>query len=654
METVFGLMVGVAAVGILFVIPVLLLVRVSEVLREVQALKSSLRSQEEALKRERAARSAEGAKKEAAPPVAAPVPVAPPPPPAAAPLPAAREAAAIKLPVAVRAEPSPAERMIEKAWNWLVIGEEYRQPGVSWEYAVATNWLLRIGLLVVLAGIAFFLKYSIEKGLMGPLGRVALSVAVGFSLIGFGVRMLLKKYHLLAQGLVGAGFITLYFALYAASGMYHLLTQGAAFALMACVTVAAGLLAVHYQSVLIAVLGLVGGYATPVMIGGASSGAMFFYAYVLLLGCGVLGVSLVRRWTVLNVLGMLAAYSLAFLFCERHHSQAQLVRDLLFLSAIHLLYLLSVVLINIRKRLSTTGVEWSALFLNAGLYWCWVLILLKPVFGKEQAGLITLGVAATYAALAYVCLQRKLMDKGLICLFIGLAAVFLAMSPVLMLSGEWLTMAWCLQALAMVWVAHKTGNGALGKLAVALFALACVRGMCWDLGRLYDTLHPAALRGAAFWKAAGLRALTYGVLPAALLAAWRLQRPSAASAKLLGLVLVQAWLYASLETHVIAAVYAPAFQDSAVTVAWTLFAFALLFTGIRVRGQWLRWCGLGLFAVAVGKLLVLDLAGLDTLYRIVAFISIGVLLVLGSFVYLKYRALFEPDAGGQRTEGGGR
>ena len=651
MEALFVL-VGFAVFGVIFVLPVILLVRLSSVLRELQALNQRLRQFETVQKREPAA-SADAVKKEPPLPVAGPAAVLPP---VVTPVLAARVEPVQKTPVrvTVQAEPTPAERVMSKAWNWLVIGEEYRQPGVSWEYAVATNWLLRIGILVVLAGIAFFLKYSIEKGIMGPLGRVALSLAAGLCMICFGVRLLFKRYHLLGQGLVGAGFVTLYFAFYAASGMYHLMTQGAAFALMACVTVAAGVLAVKYQSVLIAVLGVLGGYATPVMIGDTGSSDLFFYGYVLLLGFGVLGISLARRWPMLNVLGMLASYGLAFLFCEDHRGATQLARDLIFLSAIHLLYLFSVIVIQIRKRLATTVVEWAAIFLNAGIYWAWAFLLFKPIFGKEGTGLVALAVAAVYVGLVYACLQRKLVDKALICLFIGLAAVFLAMSPVLMISGEWLTMAWCLQALAMLWISQRTGNRFLGNMAVVLFALACVRGMSWDLDRLYDRLQPSTLRGLAFWHAAGLRALTYGALPATLLAAWRLKRPSPAAAKVLGLVLVQVWLYLTLETELVARVYAPAFQHSAVTVAWTLFAFALLFAGIRLRGKWLRWCGLGLFGLAVGKLLVLDLAGLDTLYRIVAFISIGILLVLGSFVYLKYKALFEPEAGVQSPEGGGQ
>lgn len=646
MHELIGVLVAMVALSILFVIPLIILIRLSGVCRGVEDLQRRMLNLErmlaknpeipkpttqERLSLDVPTQTAEGAKREPVTPVQPSVSC-----------PADRPPFVPLLPPKPM-EPTAFERAVTKAWNWLVLGEEFRQPGETWEYAVATNWLLRVGIVVVLAGVAFFLKYSIEKGLMGPLGRVALSLAAGLALIVVGVRLLFKKYHLLGQGLAGAGFVMLYFAFYAASGMYHLMPNLAAFALMACVTVAAGVLAVYYQSLLIALLGVVGGYATPVMIGSSSGNVYFFYSYVLLLGCGVLGISLVRRWPMLNVLGMLASYGLAFLYCEKHHASAQLIKDLIFLSAVHLLYLLSVTVIHLRKRITTGVTEWSAIFLNAGIYWAWTFLLFKPVFGKEGTGLVSLAVSAVYVALVYACLKRALLDKAVMSLFIGLATVFLAMTPMLMLTADWLTMAWCLQALAMLGLSYRTGQSFLGKAAVVLFALACARGMLVDLERIYDHLHPWVLRDAAFWKAAGLRLLTYGILPASLTAAWRIARTHRHAAKVLGLVLVQVWLYLTLESDVIARVYAPEFREGAVTLVWTLFAFALLFAGIRARGKWLRWCGLTLFALAVVKLLVSDLDGLGTLYRIIAFISVGVLLVLGSFVYLKYRNLFEPE-----------
>ena len=66
---------------------------------------------------------------------------------------------------------------------------------------------------------------------------------------------------------------------------------------------------------------------------------------------------------------------------------------------------------------------------------------------------------------AAMFLNEEVRAFRLTAVFIGLAAVFLAMSPMLMLSGEWLTMAWCLQALAMLWLAHQTGNAFLGQAA---------------------------------------------------------------------------------------------------------------------------------------------------------------------------------------------
>ena len=641
-----GLMIGLGIVAILLVIPVILLVRVAGLCRGMRELQQQLIRLEGRLGESVKPDAPVAVAPESAPVAAASVSDAGPEP---APPPVPQQSyvepalAVDSVPPSAPQGPNAVERAVARAWSWFIIGEEYRKPGESWEYAAATHWLLRTGILIVLAGVAFFLKYSIEKGLMGPLGRVALSLAAGVTLIVLGVRLLFKRYHLLGQGLAGAGFVMLYFAFYAASVLYHLMPLSAAFGLMACVTAAAGTLAVLYRSLSIALLGVVGGYATPLMMGGSSANPFFFYAYVLTLGVGVLGISWVRRWPILNGLGMLAAYGLSFLFCSQHTTADQLFNDLLFTSGVHLLYLLSVIVLHLRAQLKTGAFEWTALSLNAAIYWTWAFLLFKPVYGREGAGLVALTVAAVYVALVYVCIRRAVLDRAALMLFAAFAAVFLAMSPVFMLTAQWLTFAWCLQALAMLWIARRAGQPLLAKAAIALFALASARGMFVDLDRFYDKSCPEDLTGVAFWKAAGLRALLCGVLPVTLTAAWRLVRTHRHAAKILGLVLLQVWLLLTLETSLLARVFAPEFHDGAVTLVWTLFAFALLFSGIRLRGRWLRWCGLALFALAVIKLLFSDLDELATLYRIIAFISTGVLLVLGSFVYLTYKPLFETD-----------
>jgi len=73
------------------------------------------------------------------------------------------------------AEPSrfelAAKQILKEIWNWIIVGEGHRPEGASMEYAVASNWLLRVGVLILVTGIGFFLKYSIDNGLIGEKAR---------------------------------------------------------------------------------------------------------------------------------------------------------------------------------------------------------------------------------------------------------------------------------------------------------------------------------------------------------------------------------------------------------------------------------------------------------------------------------------------------
>jgi uncharacterized membrane protein len=106
------------------------------------------------------------------------------------------------------------------------------------------------------------------------------------------------------------------------------------------------------------------------------------------------------------------------------------------------------------------------------------------------------------------------------------------------------------------------------------------------------------------------------------------------------LAVALAFAWSTLELNTFLYHFVPGLRAGGVSILWSLFALGLILTGIRKGIQALRFVGLGLFSVVVWKVFFWDLAELEQLYRIIAFIILGMLILCGSFVYLKYRQVF--------------
>ena len=101
------------------------------------------------------------------------------------------------------------------------------------------------------------------------------------------------------------------------------------------------------------------------------------------------------------------------------------------------------------------------------------------------------------------------------------------------------------------------------------------------------------------------------------------------------------FLYTTLEVNSFLKHYVENLRSGGVSILWTLFALSFLVRGISRNIKPLRYVGLALFVIVAFKVFFVDLAKLDQLYRIVAFIVLGVLVLFGSFLYLRARKTFE-------------
>lgn len=185
------------------------------------------------------------------------------------------------------------------------------------EVAIGTSWLNRLGIIAIIAAVAYFLKYSFDNQWIGPTGRVVLTWLLGLALIGAGERYRRRRLVVFAQGLAGGGTAVLYFAVYAAFAIYHLVGWPLAFLMMGLITVATVVLALRYDAMAIAALGLLGGFATPLLLsgpGGAPTGAqpvpVGLYLYFLLLDAGTYIVARRKRWWFFGAMGLAAGFVL--------------------------------------------------------------------------------------------------------------------------------------------------------------------------------------------------------------------------------------------------------------------------------------------------------------------------------------------------------
>ncbi len=193
------------------------------------------------------------------------------------------------------------------------------------------------GVLILVMGIGYFLKLSIEREWITPVARVGLAGITGLGLLIGGTRILGGRYSILGQGLMGAGVATLYFTVFAAANFYKLIEIPVAFGAMVVVTALAGSIALRFNSKLVAVLGVLGGYGTPVMLSTGVVNFLGLYGYMLVLGCGVLWICAYKQWPLLNYLSLACHWILAGAALQKYEAE-HFLEVMPFLAAFFILF----------------------------------------------------------------------------------------------------------------------------------------------------------------------------------------------------------------------------------------------------------------------------------------------------------------------------
>lgn len=218
------------------------------------------------------------------------------------------------IPPASDLPPAP-EPLPQPALQRVAAKREKPKRKMSFEQQFGERLPVWIGGIAIALGGLYLVKYSIENELLGPGMRVTLGVLLGAALLVV-ARFIFKRKSTsnsvrIAQSLAGAGIAVLYLSIYAATSLYGLLHHVAGFGGMAGVTGLAVVLSLRYGPP-IALMGMVGGFLTPALIGSPNPSAPALFCYLYFVFAGLMIIMKRQNWWLLALPVLLLAFLWVF------------------------------------------------------------------------------------------------------------------------------------------------------------------------------------------------------------------------------------------------------------------------------------------------------------------------------------------------------
>jgi len=527
---------------------------------------------------------------------------------------------------------------------------ELRLPAAQGETDVETmiagRWLYYVGILALAFAVTFFLKYAFDNNWIGPAGRVAIGLLIGSALFPLSGWILKRGYEYFSEGIAGLGAAILYLSIWAGWHYYALFTQPTAFTLMIVVTAAATVVALGRNSERIAVLALVGGVLTPILVSTGHNEEVALFTYLAILGAGMLCVAWKRDWISLPPLLFVTTAIYFWGWYDEFYARNELTTTILFATVFFVLFGALPAIRSIRGG-ELPATEIGLVLFNAFQY----LLVLRVTLWPEYRWGLTFGVLALAAV--HLMAERALPHKEnrasrlTRILYAGLALMFVTLAIPISLDGEWITIAWAAEGVLLIWSGLRIQSGALRSAGFVIFLIVGIRLVAVPIEAA-----PVFLLNARF--------LTLTFCAAAFLAAYLFARRSPAEIPEMEARLYYALAIGANFCFLLAlsidiwdlcgrmpslGIDRDLAQELALSVLWLIYALALMVPGVLRKSATLRWQGLVLLGVTIFKVFFLDLSFLTRFYRIVSFFILGLVLLLVSFFYQR-RLSTKKDAKG--------
>jgi uncharacterized membrane protein len=529
------------------------------------------------------------------------------PPPAVAPKPVELEAPVVFAPsIAVR-PPDPSPEPAHEPLPVIAIPESFREPtpprrtwrdqfrdsmgGPEWEAVVGGSWLNKLGVLVLVIGIALLLGYEFAH--VGPAGRVAIGMGVGLGMLAGGVFVERKRaYAIFARGLMGGGWAALYFTTYAmhalpAAKVIDNPYLGTALVL----AVATGMIAhsLRYKSQTVSGLAYFIAFATLAL----SESTPFSVLALLPLAASLLYLAQRFEWHQMAVFGLFATYAT----CASRPDVGAPLASTQALFAMYWLLFETFDLLRLRRSMAEWTIESLILPVNALGF----LGLSLVKWERSNPAHLYVFLAAGAAVYLFGAILRAWMrppsafdsHSGTLARIGGgsyegsitLSAAMAAVAIMLRAPGAWVSIGLLIEGEILFLAGLLYGQKYLRQLAGAAFAGSVIKTVVVDLaeggsitfgGRSWTSWSPVAVLSALVFYVNRMLRATEGAL------------------------------YSTVAAGLIALVMPYETPRQYLTVAWLAFAALLFEMGFRLRKPEFRYQSYIIGALGTGAGLVIN------------------------------------------------
>ena len=387
----------------------------------------------------------------------------------------------VKEEILERTIPVISEPIVPKK-SWI---ENFKEKNPDIEKFIGENLINKIGILILVLGISFFVKYAIDKDWINEPARVGIGILSG-AIVMVVAHRLKKNYAAFSSVFVAGAISIFYLTIGIAFHDYKLFSQTIAFIIMVVITIFSVLVSVSYDRKELAVLSLIGGFAVPFMVSTGEGNYKVLFTYIAILNIGMLIIAYFKKWNIVTLLAFIFTILLfsGWSWIGFDDNKLPFRGALFFATIFYIIFSVATVINNLRNKGSFTKLEYFIIVANTFIYFGIGIGIIEN-WQPHYKGLFTVALAL-YNLVYAIFLYRKFgLDKNAIYLLLGLTLTFVTLAIPIQFEGNYITLFWAGEAVLLFWLSQKSKISTF-KLGAIIVQLLMVESLIMDWEKYYS------------------------------------------------------------------------------------------------------------------------------------------------------------------------